>query len=288
MGLVVFDIGGTAVKDGFWSDETLTEQGQFSTPKSFDEMKEEMLRVVKTHQGKQIDGVAISSPGAVNVDQRRIDGLSAVPYLHEYPVFDELEALFNLPVTIENDANCAGIAEIELGAGKKATNAVFLVLGTGVGGSIFINRKLYKGSHLFGGEFGLLVSESDRPLSNVGSIVKVANKYEAQTGKQVDGKAIFELLEEEDSLAMELVDEMYWAIAHALYNVQVSIDPELIIIGGGVSKRKEVSIEIANRLKSLLEKRSVPDIMPVIETCHFSNDANLIGAAMNFVSLNLK
>ncbi len=288
MGLVVFDIGGTAVKHGFWSEETLTDQGQFQTPQTFAEMKEEMLKVVSTHQDEQIEGIAISSPGAVNVKERRIDGLSAVSYLHDYPIFDELENLFELPVTIENDANCAGIAEIELGAGKEKEHVVFLVLGTGVGGSIFINRKLYKGAHLFGGEFGLLVSASDKPLSNVGSIVKVANKYEAETGKKVDGKLIFDLLEAQDSLAVELVDEMYWAIAHALYNVQVSIDPELIIIGGGVSKRNEVSEEIGKRLKELLDKRSVPDIMPDISTCHFSNDANLIGAAMNFTSLQNK
>ena len=286
MGLVVFDIGGTAVKHGYFDNQVLTEQSKFETPTTFEEMKREMLAVLEDHQDKDVQGIAISSPGAVNVAERRIDGISAVSYLHHFPIFDELEKAFNLPVTIENDANCAGIAEIELGAGVEATNAVFVVLGTGVGGSIFINRNIYKGSHLFGGEFGMMIEPSKRSLSSVGTIVKVAGKYQERTGELTDGKRIFELIESGDDLAKELLDEMYWSIAHVLYNLQVSIDPELVIIGGGVSARKEIATEISNRLLELLTKQAVPEIMPEIKTCHFSNDANLLGAAMNFVKLN--
>ncbi|MGX7025067.1 ROK family protein [Vagococcus hydrophili] len=286
MGLVVFDIGGSAVKHGFWQDETLSEQAQFKTPETLKEMKEQMLEVIEAHKNKSVTGVGISSPGAVNVKERRIDGISAVPYLHHCPIFDELESYFALPVTIENDANCAGISEIELGAGKNATNAVFIVLGTGVGGSIFINRQIYKGSHLFGGELGLLVNDQETTLSSIGTIVKVANKYKELTGKEVNGKDIFELVENKDELAMKLLDDMYWVIAHALYNVQVSIDPELVIIGGGVSAREELPIEIGRRLQELLEKHLVREIMPEIKRCHYLNDANLVGAAMNFINLN--
>ncbi len=286
MGLVVFDIGGTAVKHGYFTKEELTDQSKFKTPGTFEEMKNEMLLVLEAHRKKGVTGVAISSPGAVNVKDRRIDGISAVPYLHDFPIFDKLEELFGLPVTIENDANCAGIAEIELGAGKDATNAIFVVLGTGVGGSIFINREIYKGSHLFGGEFGLMTDTKSRTLSSVGTIVKVAKKYEAETNEETDGKRIFELIETDDKLAKELLDDMYDTIAQSLYNLQVSIDPELVIIGGGVSARKEVATEISSRLLARLTERQVPEIMPEITTCHFSNDANLIGAAMNFIKLN--
>lgn len=285
MGLVVFDIGGSAVKHGFWQNETLSEQAQFKTPDTLNEMKEQMFEVIETHKNKGVEGVGISSPGAVNVKERRIDGISAVPYLHHFPIFDELESCFGLPVTIENDANCAGISEIELGAGKEAMNAVFIVLGTGVGGSIFINRQIYKGSHLFGGELGLLVNNQETTLSSVGTIVKVANKYNELTGKEVNGKDIFELVEKKDELAIKLLDDMYWAIAHSLYNVQVSMDPELVIIGGGVSAREELPTEIGRRLQELLEKHLVPEIMPEIKRCHYLNDANLVGAAMNFINL---
>ncbi len=118
-----------------------------------------------------------------------------MPYIHQRPIFDELEQHLGLPVTIENDANCAGIAEVELGVGREAQNIVFVVLGTGVGGALFVNRQLYKGSHLFGGEIGLLKSQSQQIFSQTGTLVKVAQAYSEQVNRTVDGKMLYELSE---------------------------------------------------------------------------------------------
>lgn len=280
--IVAFDIGGSAVKYGFWIDNQLNHQSSFVTPETMDEMIVSMKDVINSAP-KEVKGVAISSPGAVNADARVIEGISAVPYLHDFPIYDRLEKEFNLPVTIENDANCAGIAEMALGAGEKANDAVFIVLGTGVGGAIFINGKIYKGSHLFGGEFGLLKNKTDKILSMTGTIVKVANRYEELTGEKVTGKEIFALVDEKNELAIELVKEMYDDLAQSLYNIQVSIDPELVMIGGGVSEREELPVELSKRLKILLDGQGVGSIMPEIVACQFKNDANLIGAVMNFI-----
>ena len=285
MGLMTFDIGGSAVKFGYWNNQALEQTGQFVTPDSFDEMVLEMKKTMATMVG-DIEGIAISSPGVVNAETRRIDGLSAVTYLHGFPIFDALETAFGLPIAIENDANCAGIAEIELGVGKRVKHAVFVVLGTGVGGAIFINRQLYKGAHLFGGEFGLMLNRRHRILSNEGTMVKVANKYSELTEQPTDGKQIFALLEENDELATELVTTMYDDIAHVLYNLQVALDPEMVIIGGGISARPEISQEISRRLEKLLEQQGVASILPEVVSCKFGNDANLIGAAMNFMRVS--
>lgn len=280
MVLAVFDIGGSAVKYGTWKDKTLHNTGSFTTPATFAEMVAEMKQVIATIGA--IDGVAISSPGAVNVKERRIDGISAVEYLHNRPIFDQLEAEFNVPVTIENDANCAGISEIELGAGTKAQNAVFVVIGTGIGGSIFINRKIYQGSHLFGGEFGLMKPFGKSILSPIGTAVNTARKFTADTGRKVDGRMLFELADQGDESAQKYLAEMYDALAHSLYDVQVSIDPEMMIIGGGISVRVDVIENIKTRLYDLLKAEGVESIMPEVVACKFKNDANLIGAAANF------
>lgn len=285
MGLMVFDIGGSAIKFGYWENQRLEQTGQFVTPDSFDKMVAAMQETMTTITG-EIEGVAISSPGVVNGVTRRIDGLSAVKYLHGFPIFDALEEALGLPIAIENDANCAGIAEIELGIGKSVNHAVFLVLGTGVGGAIFINRQLYKGAHLFGGEFGLMLNRRHEILSNEGTMVKVANKYSKLTDQKVDGKRIFTLLEEQDELATALVSTMYNDIAHVLYNLQVALDPEMVIIGGGISARPEISREISQRLEKLLAQQGVEAILPEVVSCKFGNDANLIGAAMNFMNVH--
>lgn len=231
---------------------------------------------------RPLTGIAISAPGAVDQEKRKILGISAVPYIHQRPIFDELEQHLGLPVTIENDANCAGIAEVELGVGREAQNIVFVVLGTGVGGALFVNRQLYKGSHLFGGEIGLLKSQSQQIFSQTGTLVKVAQAYSEQVNRTVDGKMLYELSENGDTLAKSALDEMYQTIAKNLYNLQVLFDPEMIVLGGGISRRPTLAAELSGRLFEQLKKEGIEEIMPVVKCCHFHNDANLIGAAMNF------
>lgn len=281
MSLAVFDIGGTAVKHGVWDNGQLSQVDAFPTPQTYEDLLDKLRQTIQQYE-QPIAGAAISSPGAVDVAQRQILGISAVEYIHHRPIFDELESSLNLPVAIENDANCAGIAEVELGAGRNAQNMVFVVIGTGVGGAIFIQRQLYKGTNLFGGEFGLMKSMDTQTFSKNGTLVKAANFYREQTGKKVEGKELFLLSEAGDQLATNYLDDMYQRIANNLYNIQVTLDPELIILGGGVSKRPELAEEIARRLYNLLKEEQVEEIMPQIRCCEFQNDANLIGAAFNF------
>lgn len=281
MSLAVFDIGGTAVKHGVWKNGQLTKVDAFPTPQNYEGLLNKFRQTILQYE-YPVEGVAISSPGAVDIATRQILGISAVDYLHHRPIFDELESYLNLPVTIENDANCAGIAEVELGAGRNAQNMVFVVIGTGVGGAIFIQRKLYKGTNLFGGEFGLMKSMDTQTFSKNGTLVKAANFYSEQTAKKVEGKDLFLLSKTGDSLAANCLNDMYQRIANNLYNIQVTLDPELIVLGGGVSKRSELAEEIASRLNNLLKEEQVEEIMPKIRCCEFQNDANLIGAALNF------
>jgi predicted NBD/HSP70 family sugar kinase len=281
MSIAVFDIGGSAVKYGLWNQETLHHVTQFPTPGTFEELQSQLKTVIDAYE-TTITGVAISSPGAVNVAERRIDGISAVPYIHERPIFDELEAYLGLPVAIENDANCAGICEIEIGAGQEVQHAVFVVIGTGVGGAIFINGKLYKGAHLFGGEFGLMQNRNGNTLSYNGTAVNTAARFSEKIGTLITGKELFERKDSGDEQAIAALNNMYQNIAEALYNIQVSIDPAMVIIGGGISARPEVTVEVKDRLLALLTESGVPSIMPEVCACEYQNNANLIGAAFNF------
>ena len=281
MSLGVFDIGGTTVKHGIWEHQQLSPVNAFPTPVTFDELLRNMAEIIRDAK-RPLTGIAISAPGAVDQEKRKILGISAVPYIHQRPIFDELEQHLGLPVTIENDANCAGIAELELGVGREAQNIVFVVLGTGVGGALFVNRQLYKGSHLFGGEIGLLKSQSQQIFSQTGTLVKVAQAYSEQVNRTVDGKMLYELSENGDTLAKSALDEMYQTIAKNLYNLQVLFDPEMIVLGGGISRRPTLAAELSGRLFEQLKKEGIEEIMPVVKCCHFHNDANLIGAAMNF------
>ena len=276
MSLGVFDIGGTTVKHGIWEHQQLSPVNAFPTPVTFDELLRNMAEIIRDAK-RPLTGIAISAPGAVDQEKRKILGISAVPYIHQRPIFDEFEQQLGLPVTIENDANCAGIAEVELGVGREAQNIAFVVLGTGVGGALFVKRQLYKGSHLYGGEIGLLKSQSQQIFSQTGTLVKVAQAYSEQVNRSVDGKMLFELSEKGDTLAKSALDEMYQTIAKNLYNLQVLFDPEMIVLGGGISRQPTLAAELSGQLFEQLKKEGIEEIMPVVKCCHFHNDANLIG-----------
>jgi len=284
MSLAVFDMGGSSIKYGIWEQQAIHQTGSFPTPDTFEQLLTQLKQVI-THSKNQITGVAFSAPGAVNVKKRKIEGISAIPYIHNRPIYDELEDYLGLPVTIENDANCAGICEMRLGAGKHVENAVFVVIGTGVGGAIFINNHLYKGAHLFGGEIGLLHNTNGKTLSYNGTAVNAAKRFSQQYGKKVTGAKLFEQKDAGDKRATQAIETMYDHLADSLYNIQVSLDPEMIILGGGISARHELAKELQTRLHLLLTKEGISEILPEVKTCDYQNNANLIGAALNFESI---
>lgn len=92
-------------------------------------MKAHLYSVYADKRNESISGVAFSSPGVVDEKSQQILGISAIPYIHHFNIYEELEALFGLPVTIENDANCAGLAEIYEGAAKGKKKCFLSLLG---------------------------------------------------------------------------------------------------------------------------------------------------------------
>lgn len=286
MKLAVFDIGGTAVKSCFFENGELSNKTSFATPATFSALVEKMKAYI---QNSETSGIAISAPGIVDQKSKRIDGFSAVPYLHDRPIFMELEQQLGKQVTIENDANCAGICEIKIGAGKKYHNVAFIVIGTGVGGAIFIDKKLYKGAHLFGGEFGLMKDGDGTILSMDGTIVKAVEMYQKNTNTiDLNGEKLYKLAENGDMLAQNLIEAVYNKLANALYNLQVAFDFDAFVIGGGISARKGFDQELKTRLFERLKFENAVAIMPEIKNCEYHNDANLYGAAFNFMETQAK
>lgn len=287
MAILVFDMGGSAVKYGVWSQDSLVSKGKFSTPNTWEEMKAQ-LQQVRTSVNEEIEGVGISAPGAVNSQERRIDGISAIPYIHGFDIYSELEAAFGVPVTIENDANCAGMAEFYQGAGKEFQQAAFVVIGTGVGGTLFQNGELVRGAHLYGGEFGLMILDQGKTFSQLGTAVQMAWRYCDRIGVDratITGEEVFQRAEDGDAIAIEEVNKFYRYLAQGLFSIQFAFDPEVIIIGGGVSAKKGLLQEVDQRLKKMLADQALNDFVPLIKLCDYRNDANLVGAAANFQAL---
>jgi len=282
MDLAAIDIGGTTIKIATWKDGELQDKHAVNTPKDLNIFYDILTAEVnKIKQNTKIKGVAISSPGAVDQKNGIIGGSSALPYIHNFKIVDELKKRFELPVSIENDANSAALGELAEGAGKGSDSMAFFVIGTGIGGAIIINQKVWHGAHLFGGEFGYM-SIGTKSVSDLASPVAMANRYNERTGKKLDGKTVFALADEDDPVASDERQTLIHSLALAIYNVQQSFDPDKIVIGGGISNNPEL-IPLLNREIDYIRKQVNPaSIKPEIVLCSLKSNANLRGAVADF------
>lgn len=283
--VALIDVGGTSIKYGLWNaqKDELTEKGAFDTPKDLAGYYDGLTKVInKFKEEHELAGVGMSTPGAVNKKAGVIEGASALPYIHNFPIQEELEKRFGLPVSMENDANCAALAEMDRGVAKGLNNLIFMVIGTGVGGSVIMDGRVHHGKHLFGGEFGFTLSEGYQTLSNVGTAVSLAKNYNEVKGTGYSGKDIFDLASNGDELAQKLTHDLYHHLAVAIYNLQYGFDPEMIVLGGGISQSDTLIPNIEKEIQKILDEVKIAPFMPVIKACKYRNDANLIGAYVDF------
>ncbi|MCI1911150.1 MAG: ROK family protein [Lactobacillus amylovorus] len=282
MNLAAIDIGGTTIKIATWKDNQLQDKHAIDTPKDLNGFYKALTEEVnKIKKDTKIEGVAISSPGAVNKKTGIIGGSSAIPYIHNFKIVDKLEKRFGLPVSIENDANSAALGELAEGSGKGCDSMAFFVIGTGIGGALIINQKVWHGAHLFGGEFGYMIMGA-HTLSELASPVAMANRYNERTSKHLDGKTIFELADKDDPVASDERQTLIHALAVAIYNIQHSFDPEKIVLGGGISNNPELIPLLNKEIDRLRDGLDLVTLKPDIVLCKLKSDANLRGAVADF------
>lgn len=294
---LAFDAGGTNIKYAAITDggEILT-KGKFRTPQdSFEELIVSMGAVHRELSRRySFEGLALSLPGAPNNETGFIQGGSAIPYIHG-PNFRE--ALFKetgLPSYAENDAKSAALCEVWKGAAKDVNDALFLVIGTGVGGAVVKDRKVHKGINLLAGEFGYMVLESDfkdrnfKTLSgsgSTGSLIKAVAKRKDLDYREVTGEEIFAGAEDGDRDCIEEIERFYENIAVGIFNLMYFYNPEIIVIGGAISSREDLIDKIKGKLEIVKEGVGgcVDEVNPPIVPCNFGGDANLLGAVYNYI-----
>ncbi|MGT2933130.1 ROK family protein [Streptococcus catagoni] len=285
--LLTIDVGGTSIKFALYQDGKLSHQKQRPTPKDLEHFYLLLEEEVKSYQAQHnISGLAFSLPGAVNKEKGIIEGASALPYIHHFKIAAALEERLGLAVSMENDANCAALAESALGSGKNAQSMATLVLGTGVGGSLVIDGKIHHGAHLFGGEFGFMVMNEDYQIfSHLGTVVAMAKRYcqKKADGKTYSGKEILALAENGDPLAIAERQVFLKSLAMGIYNIQHSFDPQLIAIGGAVSQADFLLPYLEKELDKIYEAVQISTNRPNLAICHFKQEANLLGAAIDFI-----
>lgn len=307
------DLGGTNIAIGL-VDENLNIVLKDSVPtgasRPINEIMDDMAALcisVVERAGvdfSEVESAGIASPGTVDIETGYVLYANNIN-LRDYPMAQELINRTPLKkVYLENDANAAALAEAKAGAGKGAKDLIMITLGTGVGGGIVIDGKLYSGAYCGGAELGHTVIEMDgRPCScgrngcfeayssatgliNMTKDEMQANKdtvmWEMVNGDitKVSGRTAFNAAKQGDKSGQKVVDEYIKYLACGLANMINIFEPEILCIGGGVCNE-------GDNLLIPLEKKTMEQVYGVdnkknltkIKIAKLGNDAGIIGAA---------
>ncbi len=284
---LVIDVGGTFTKYAVMDEECQFYcKDKVPTVKTNADDFIEMI-VGIFHNTEDIAGIAISQAGVIDSDKGFLYNGGSLTFLQNLNLTEKLQKRCKVPVTVENDARCAGLAEIWKGSLSDCNNAIALIIGTAVGEAMIVDRKVLKGKHCMAGEFSYVLTNaedaenSDKTLAMRGgmpALIRIAAEALGIPENQLSGEEIFRKANEGEAQAMACVRKFARTLAVQINNAQFLFDPERIAIGGGVSAQPLLIQFIREELAkfSKIYPHKVPS--PEITTCRFFNDSNLIGA----------
>lgn len=286
--ILCFDIGGSSLKCAICGkDGTIKHKRNIPMVEDI----EGLCEVMKSYKEEMevlfnLEGVAMSSCGAVHSDTGVIGGTSALPFIHGPSWKKLIMEYLNLPCEIENDANCAALSELYYGQAKEVKDMCFIVIGTGVGGAIVKDRMIHHGAHLYGGEFGMMVAKDQRNnivnTSLLASTSSMVRNIESKLEGSWDGKRIFNEAENGNQLCIKEINRFFDEVAICVFNIQHMYDPEVILFGGAISARVDFVQSVRKSYEKLCDKISIETLTPKLMCCTYFQDANIIGALANY------
>lgn len=285
---VVIDIGGTSIKYGLADAEgQLIETHEMPTEAQkgghhiLKTTKEIVARYLKKHA---LAGVAISSAGMVDPDKGEI--FYAGPQIPNYAGTQfkkEIEEAFQLPCEIENDVNCAGLAEVTTGHAKGSNNAVCLTIGTGIGGCLLLDGQVFHGFSNSACEVGYLhlPDGAFQDLASTTALVEYVAACHGDPSDQWNGRRIFKQATEGDKICMAGIDRMVAYLGKGLANIAYVVNPEVIVLGGGIMAQEAI---LKPKIYQALCAELVPSLADKIrlEFAHHQNAAGMLGAYYHF------
>ena len=305
------DLGGTGIKAG-----VVNEKGEILSKGSTPTMAERPYQAViadiatlcKTVAAdanitvEEIEAIGVGVPGICDPKTGIIPKCTNLGWF-DVPFVSELQSHIAKPVIVDNDATVAGFAEYIAGVSAGTHSSVFVTLGTGVGGGIIINGRPYSGAHGVGSEIGHMNIAMGGELCTCGnrgcferyasatSIIRDAKRAVAENPnsaimekcggdvEKINAKIVIDAAKEGDAVAKEVFDGSVNGLAHGLVNLINVIDPEVIVLGGGVSMAGEFLLNaVREAMKPLIFFKSMP--YADVKLATLGADAGIIGAAM--------
>jgi glucokinase len=302
------DLGGTSIKLGILSNlgEILT---KYSLPSNAELGPDEVIRQIKkgirhilSQKKIKIRGIGIGAPGVINIEKGTVEYPPNFPGWGKVKLGKIIQKEFNFKTFIENDANAAAIGEYMFGAGKKYNSFIMITLGTGVGGGIIFNKKIFRGEFGAAGELGHMSIDYKGPKCKCGSFgcieAFIGNNYLKQIvsselkvhpdskilelvnneAGHVTPRIIQEAMEQGDKYAKSVVDNMGTQLGAVLTSVSNLLDISTFIIGGGVAGFGK---PLFNKVQqTIVERVFIPTKKRVkVLPAKLKNDAGIKGAS---------
>ncbi|HSE39689.1 MAG TPA: ROK family protein [Acidobacteriota bacterium] len=233
--LIAVDLGGTNLRIGRIQQNIVTERHARPVPVTDNEqiVLNELIDAIEKLIDKEISGIGIGVPSVVDVDRGIVYTVQNIPSWKEVHLKEVLERKFHVPVHVNNDANCFALGEFHFGKGRGYKNLVGIAIGTGLGAGIIIDGRLYSGTNCGAGEIGT-IPYKDRTVENYCS----GEFFTTFFG--MSGETMFERAKSGDAKAIQAFEEFGKEMAHAVLIALYSYDPQIIILGGSISRAFEL------------------------------------------------
>jgi glucokinase len=292
------DFGGTTIKSGLVAGGNVLKRGPVvDTQKAggFEELLDALVGIVEELRGDGVKGVGVGLPGMVDANRGVVNQLTNVPGWNGVPLREILEKRTGLAVAVENDANAMAYGEWRHGAAREGRHVICITLGTGVGGALILDGHLYRGATMGAGEVGhMSIDYRGVPghYGNFGALEKyVGNQQitdrayqrymERGLGREKDRctpAALSEAARAGDEVALEIWEAVGYEIGVALSSAIWLLNPDTVVIGGGVAKAGELVFDPIRRTIRSQTGRVFHEHLRIVEA-ELGNDAGIIGNA---------
>lgn len=310
--IVGVDLGGTTTKLAFinlngeilhkWEIPTdNSNEGQNITTNIANAINQKLEELKE--QKTNLIGIGMGAPGPIDYETGVVLNVVNLGWQDNFPLQESLHSLTGLPVAIENDANCAALGEMWNGAGKGASDLVCVTLGTGVGGGVIANGNIVRGINGAAGEIGHITSipfggapcncGKSGCLETIASATGIVRLAENELSKpeskgelavifakngKVTAKDVFDSARNGDELATKVLNEVTFHLGFALSNIANTLNPEMIVLGGGVSRAGDILLDSIKENFSKFTFSAARDSTN-LSLATLGNDAGAIGAA---------
>ncbi len=284
--VIGIDLGGSAIKLGRFSENGLCHQSltvptpEPATPEAvLAAMTDAILQLNPAENA--VSAIGIGTPGPADAAGRIARIAINLKNWHNVPLADWVEAKTGLPTMLANDANCAGLGEAWLGAGRHFKDLILITLGTGVGGAVILDGKLFVGHQGAAGELGLISINPDGPecnSGNRGSLEQYVSVQAIRRETDLEPLQLANLAKYGDAKALEFWRNYGRYLGIGLASLIYVLTPEAIIIGGGISAGAEFFLP---QVREEIERRVLPSSREDLQllVAELGNQAGMVGAA---------